>query len=98
MIGIDLPTMTAFYQMIQNVLQLFNNQQNRITPSNNNQQEEMLSAEQLMLILDACSHFLLNTVKSTESLSKQENTSAVKKSVSVQNQSAKRRSFRDLFV
>jgi len=77
-IGIDLITMTAFYQMIYNILNLFNKQQNRIT-TNNNDQQENLTYEQLMLILDACSHFLLNTVKSTESFNKQDNTSTIKK-------------------
>jgi len=77
-IGIDLITMTAFYQMIFNILDLFNNQQNRIT-TNNNDQQQILTYEQLMLILDACSHFLLNTIKSTESFNKQENTSTIKK-------------------
>ncbi|CAF5209754.1 unnamed protein product, partial [Rotaria magnacalcarata] len=43
------------------------------------QQQQVLTYEQLILILDACSHFLLNTVKSTESLNKQENTSTMKK-------------------
>jgi hypothetical protein len=80
-ISIDLITMTAFYQMIYNTLHLFNNQQNRLTTNNNDQQQQQqrLTYEQLMLILDACSHFLLNTVKSTESLNKQENTSTIKK-------------------
>ncbi|CAF1414259.1 unnamed protein product [Adineta ricciae] len=79
-IGIDLITMTAFYQMIHNILQLYHNQQSRATTNNNDQQQQQsLSTEQLMLILDACSHFLLNTVKSTESLNKQENTSTIKK-------------------
>jgi hypothetical protein len=79
-IGIDLITMTAFYQMIYNTLTLFNNQQNRITTNNNDQQQQQtLTHEQLLLILDACSHFLLNTVKSTELLNKQENTSTIKK-------------------
>ncbi|CAF3850608.1 unnamed protein product [Rotaria sp. Silwood1] len=78
-IGIDLITMTAFYQMIYNILQLFNNQKNRITTNNNDQQQQILTYEQLILILDACSHFLLNTVKSTESINKQENTSTIKK-------------------
>ncbi|CAF2381546.1 unnamed protein product [Rotaria sp. Silwood2] len=80
-IGIDLVTMTAFYQMIYNILQLFNNQQNRITTNNNDQQQQqqILTYEQLILILDACSHFLSNTTKSTESLNKQENTSTIKK-------------------
>lgn len=79
-IGIDLITMTAFYQMIFNILQLFNNQQNRLTTTNNQQQQEqILTYEQLLLILDACSHFLLNTVKSTESFNKQENSSTIKK-------------------
>ncbi|UJR35417.1 hypothetical protein I4U23_028174 [Adineta vaga] len=80
-IAIDLITMTAFYQMISNILQLFHNQKNRLTTNNNDQQQEqqILTTENIMLILDACSHFLLNTVKSTESLSKQENTSTIKK-------------------
>ena len=79
-IGIDLITMTAFYQMIFNVLHLFNNQKNRITTNNNDQtSQQSLTYEQLLLILDACSHFLLNTVKSTESFSKQENPSTIKK-------------------
>jgi hypothetical protein len=79
-IKIDLITMTAFYQMIYNILNLFNKQQNRITTTNNNnQQQDNLTYEQLMLILDACSHFLLNTVKSTESFNKQDNTSTIKK-------------------
>jgi hypothetical protein len=80
-IGIDLITMTAFYQMIFNTLNLFNNQQNRITTNNNDQttQQHILTYEQLLLILDACSHFLLNTVKSTESFNKQENSSTIKK-------------------
>jgi len=84
-IGIDLITMTAFYQMIYNILNLFNKQQNRITTTTNNndqqqqQQEQILTYEQLMLILDACSHFLLNTIKSTESFNKQDNTSTIKK-------------------
>lgn len=79
-IGIDLITMTAFYQMIYNTLQLFNNQQNRITSNNHDQQQQqILTYEQLTLILDACSHFLLNIVKSTESLNKQENTATIKK-------------------
>jgi hypothetical protein len=84
-IGIDLITMTAFYQMISNILHLFNNQQNRITTNNNNNnnqtspQQQILTYEQLLLILDACSHFLLNTVKSTESFNKQENSSTIKK-------------------
>ncbi|CAF0759238.1 unnamed protein product [Adineta steineri] len=84
-IGIDLITMTAFYQMIYNTLHLFNNQRNRITTNNNDQQQQQqqqsqnLTSDQLMLVLDACSHFLLNTVKSTESLNKQENTSTIKK-------------------
>ena len=79
-IGIDLITMTAFYQMIANVLHLFNNQQNRLTTNNNDQStQQILTYEQLLLILDACSHFLLNTVKSTESFNKQENSSTIKK-------------------
>ncbi|CAF0876799.1 unnamed protein product [Rotaria sordida] len=80
-IGIDLITMTAFYQMIYNILHLFNNQQNRLTTNNNDRQpqQQILTYEQLILILDACSHFLLNTIKSTESLNKQENTSTIKK-------------------
>ncbi|CAF3316471.1 unnamed protein product [Rotaria socialis] len=80
-IGIDLITMTAFYQMIYNTLHLFNNQKTRLTTNNNDQQQQqqVLTYEQLILILDACSHFLLNTVKSTESLNKQENASTMKK-------------------
>lgn len=88
-IGIDLITMTAFYQMIFNILQLFNNQQNRLTTNNQQQQQlqqqlqqsqqNIITYEQLLLILDACSHFLLNTVKSTESFNKQDNSSTIKK-------------------
>ncbi|CAF5054722.1 unnamed protein product, partial [Rotaria magnacalcarata] len=64
--------------MIYNILHLFNNQKTRLTTNNNDQQQQqqqqqqVLTYEQLILILDACSHFLLNTVKSTESLNKQE--------------------------
>lgn len=81
-IGVDLLTMTAFYQMISNLLQLYNNQLNRITADNRNQNDEMLTDGKLTLILDACHHFLLNTVKSTESVNKQENSTAIKRSVS----------------
>ena len=83
-IGVDLLTMTAFYQMIFNVLQLFNNQLNRISTSSAIiREEESMSHEKLMLILDASSHFLLNTVKSTESFNKQEHPTTMKKSVSI---------------
>lgn len=78
-IGIDLITMTAFYQMIYNILHLFNYPQNRLTANNNDQHQQNLTHEQLILILDACLHFLLNTVKSTESFNKQENASTLKK-------------------
>ena len=81
-IGIDLITMTAFYQMIHQILHSFNLEQNRLTTNSSDQQtqqQHVLNHEQLMLVLDACSHFLSNTVKSTESFNKQENASAVKK-------------------
>ena len=77
-IGIDLITMTAFYQMITNVLNSFFNQKNRLT-TNNNEQQQILTHEQLISILDASAHFLFNTVKSTELFNKQENTSMIKK-------------------
>lgn len=74
-IGIDLTTMTAFYQMIFNTLHSLNNKQNRLSTN----QIDSLPQEQLLLILDACAHFLFNTVKSTESLNKQENCTTMKK-------------------
>ena len=84
-IGIDLITMTAFYQMIHHILHSFNTEQNRLTTNSTDQQiqqtqqQHVLNHEQLMLVLDACSHFLSNTVKSTEAFNKQENASTIKK-------------------
>lgn len=79
-IGIDLTTMTAFYQMIFNILHSFNNKQNRISTNQTDQTiQPTLTHEQLLLVLDACSHFLCNTTKSTESLNKQENCTTIKK-------------------
>ena len=80
-INIDLITMTAFYQMIYNSLNLFHNQKTSITINEQAQQQQKhrLTCEQLILILDACIHFLLNTIKSTELLNKQENISTIQK-------------------
>ena len=79
-IGIDLTTMTAFYQMIFNILHSLNNKQNRLSTNQTDSiTQQTLTYDQLLLILDACSHFLFNTVKSTESLNKQENCTTMKK-------------------
>jgi hypothetical protein len=50
-----------------------------------------------MLILDACSHFLLNTVKSTEAFNKQDNSSTIKKSQEIEpmDDSSSQRSIAD---
>ncbi|CAF1173651.1 unnamed protein product, partial [Didymodactylos carnosus] len=63
-IEIDMKTMTAFYSMIMDVLQLFNDQQQSMK-NNKNLVTQQFSEEQLVLYLDACCHFLKNTVKSS---------------------------------